>query len=826
MACIVKNARLQGIFDLVSSLIYDKDSGINSYDDIINYFKKNYPSITETEINQAIMPLDELKVKDMVENLKMKKDRINKLDGAVNRLNNILELKTKERSKAIPEPEVKEINDLIKQILSFANVDVSIPPEAYGNIISSVENLMVLYDAYFDLKGPISESHIKRALEHAREIKRNARLDKIKEKEKELDEQIKKLKSGEITFEDLANIDTPIRVKGIDKEIAIAELALQEKKVDWEVQLRKAKTKAKINRGIFGYNGTIPKTINSIYYGITDNVWEPARALKFMADISAWGVQAAPIVYNMLTTVDIKTAMETGTWHDAFADQKALARIFYNTVGRIWYDSVVNSDRLGRKTKGVLAKEMFLNIKRDPLYPIAKKAGLQISEVGSLTRSEEVFTSNLINKVPGLGFIKDFSEATMASTLNELRWLKFKKYYEMTGGVASPEQLREIAEFINQLTGTTGGGSTAAMAFPFLSKVMSAPKLLMSRLYLMKRAKDVLISPDIASGLKGGAFFRTQADAFIAREYGKMVMGYGIATFLASMIPGVDFDEDPYSLNFLRYRYGDVAIDATGGIGTLVRAAQKAWFIGVGVPEGASYTTKEKIDYMKNIQKKNMLAPLLQALVENKLHPAASGAKSIISGTDYFGDRYNYISDSAWGSRLEAALRAGMPISFETAMDDIYNAYEVYKQGGDLSKDLKEATLSSILQSVGFNTFRYDNLSADPIVTKFKDKMETRVNPEYPVEIQNENGDWTKKYYRSKYRKLHGDMLGEAVISLSESEKEITPEQFKQINKKINREATKKFREQYGDALKEKGLTERGAKLEKRREKIEEKRKR
>lgn len=797
MACIIKSERLQKIFDLIKAVSKDSDLGINTYDDLLSYFSKEIPGVSSTEIHQALLPVDELKRTELKDDLKRTQGRLKRLSYGVKKLNEILKREKTNKEKGATEEELKEIQKIIGDINKLAGIDVVIPPEAYSEIVGRLENAMILRDAYFSLDGPVSESHIERAVEHLNNIKRLAKINEIDQKIQDIDGQMEKLNNTEeLEFGDIENIDTTVKFKGLDREIAEKQRELDEKRIEFEIELKRIRRKKIAEKGIFGIKSPGTQKAAELALLFKEAAWEPWRALKFMGDISAWGVQAAPVVYSLMTDVNMKAALR-GDLGAAFESQRELGRIFYETTLQVILDGARSVSNRGKTAKSKFAEDLLLRIKREPSYVVAKAAGLHISESGSLTNSEEVFTSRLLNKFSVFGALKDISEDTMVSTLNALRMLKFRTYWDATDGALSIEEYTKAADLINKMTGTLNTKGIESSFVGFASYFMSAPKLLLSRLKLatsepIKAVKGI----DLPQSVKNKKFmFQSEADRFRFREMVKMVRGYAATAFLLSLIPGIDYEDDPTETNFMRYTLDrDLAVDATGGIGTLYRTISKAMMLTFGAPEGASYNTKDKIEYLKNVQKENGLDALLTGFVKYKLHPTITSAHSVMTGKDFFGDGYSLLGKEGVGPHIEGMIRAVLPISAEQGIDDI-RAITV----GDQS--IGESSLASALQFIGFNTFRYDSNMADMRVVDYFNKAEYVPQVRYPDLLQGDNTN-TGKYYKNKYKKIWGDIMGEMIVARGANADQLTKVQISAISKVARKKAIAQFNRKYGPQIK------------------------
>lgn len=796
MACNVRNEQLQAIYDLVVAYVANPDLGINNYDQVVEEFAKDFPDITPRQIAEAIAPTSSINKEAMIDDIKKAKIRLRQLEGAVNRFEDLLKGTRKLKTKVPPLEDVNEINQLIKDIRGLAGIDLVIPPEAFGDIVDRIEQIAILHDKFFEVGGSIGQEHIQAAIDHINDIKRKAKVDEIQAKIDELDQQIADLNADNISFADVDNLHVGVKVKGLDKEIAAKERELGKKRVELDIAMDKARRKQRAKAGILGFKNKGTQKVAEMAMLFKDSIWEPWRALKFMMDISAWGVQAAPVVYSMLADVGVRKAFQ-GDFAGAFASQKLLAKTFYETTFQIIADGARNATLF--ESKSTLAQQLLNQIRESKAFPMAKAAKLHISESRSLTSSEEVFTSNVLNNMPGFGVIKDISEDTMVATLNALRMAKFEAFYEATGGQLPLEQYERVAELINMMTGTTSNPSLSKLSGG-LSYVLSAPKLFLSRLRLFTvYTPTVFKGLNVSEVLKGNTeyMFQTEADRFIFTEYMKMVRGYVMTTLLISLLAGVDFEDDPTSSNFLRYRAGDLAIDATGGVGTLYRTMLKAAFLMTEVPDGASYSTKDKYQYMKSVKREDDIDALLDGFVRYKLHPTITATRQVITGRDFFGEGFELLGREGVAPHIEGLIRAILPISGEQAVDDVVDLYR-----GD--RELGTVTAASALQFIGFNTFEYDEGLQDVKVEQYFNEVEHRPRTRYPKILQKPEGDRTKEYYRDKYRKMWSDALAEMILSRGADKEKINKKQLISLNRQAIKEANRQFMDRYGEDVKEK----------------------
>lgn len=805
MACIVKSARLQGIFDVIKSLI--QNDTVNSVEDIHKFFETNFPSVGRGEIISALVAPDMIDRAGVKGGIKKVINEKRKIQNQVDKLNELTQgIVNLPRNKPPDLSILAEIKEVVKDIRSIAWRDYDMTPEELGDIMSKIENLGIFTDRSFSMEGELREEAIQRALSVMRSLKEHHAIKRMDKRISELNEQIDKLSQDEIDFSDLEEVPVDFQFMDVSDAIAERQVELARKKNEVENRLRKIRREKRAQKGVLGFTGNTAVNIRRGFEWTKEEAWEALRSLKFMADISAWGVQAAPLVYSMMIDVNTKALLK-GDFGNAFSSQRALAQVFHQATLKIIHEAFIKdilAKRTGKvfsKTSGITARKVYNQITSDPLYPLVKLARLKLSEARNLTASEEVFTSNVLNRFWVFGGIKDFSEDTMVSTLNMLRFIKFRQFYNMYNGAISVEELQKGAEMINIMTGTTNDAGEFTRAAGY---IMSAPKLFLSRLKLGITEPIKFAGNTVKIGVrtvKGQKAFETVADEFRWKEMAKFMTGYVGVTALTAMLLGLDFEDEPEEKDFLRYTTPNgIKIDATGGIGTIYRTLAKAFYIGFGPPDDASYTTKKRYDTWRKARKIGPKDVLTEGFVQYKMHPGTNAAYSSFFGVDFFDRRFSMLSrltgDNKYSPHIEGIIRSALPISIETAFDQ---AVEIYN--GDMN--FAEAATISGLQALGMNTYKSFDKKSDPAVVDYFNKIEYEPRLSYPDILKGKKDNDNLVYYKDKYKKMWNDAIGNYVIEMGADERSLTKAQFKDKSSVIRDKVDKKFKEKYGDEIKE-----------------------
>lgn len=224
-----------------------------------------------------------------------------------------------------------------------------------------------------------------------------------------------------------------------------------------------------------------------------------------------------------------------------------------------------------------LAKKAEMAIRDNPQFDLFNAAGLAITQSGqfaSLKTQEEEFRGTLIKKIPGLKQAANYSEANYVTFLNELRIglaTQLGNYITRSGAAPTLAEAKVIADYVNNITGR---GSLRGLegAANTLSAVFFSPRYWASRLNFL--AGGVKATFDVTTGFKFAPQDVVRARKAVAREYAKVMIGYGM--FYGSLVlaaAGYDDPEDKFSIewnpissDFGKVKIGKTRIDPLGGL--------------------------------------------------------------------------------------------------------------------------------------------------------------------------------------------------------------------------------------------------------------------
>ncbi len=322
---------------------------------------------------------------------------------------------------------------------------------------------------------------------------------------------------------------------------------------------------------------------------LSQRVWDSIKDLSF-----------AP--WSLLTSFDMSAGGRQG-WKVLFADPK------------MWLKSVARGYR-------AFASEKYYNFielrrKTNPLYPEAIKRGVEETTIDSATRGEEMFASNMIQKIPGIrasarGFI---------TTVNEMRFGWYFKGKELSEGMGlSAADQKTLATIANDITGR-GKLPKVLQKLQETSLIFFAPKLTAA----LVRIPTVDLIP---SGKEMKLRKYSPARKMLA---GTLVKFLGLTLATLYLLDRDDKDKidvewNPLSTDFLKVRHKKTRVDITGGYQPLLRAV-------VQLAAGKRKSTESGRVY--NAERTEIISRFLQS----KLSPHAGLAVDLWRGETFLGKK-------------------------------------------------------------------------------------------------------------------------------------------------------------------------------------------
>ena len=271
---------------------------------------------------------------------------------------------------------------------------------------------------------------------------------------------------------------------------------------------------------------------------------------------------------------------------------------------------------------------------------IREKARLDLTEFGGeMTRREEMFMSNWIEKVPVVATIVKASNRHMTTFLNLMRTAAFDQYLEAHPN-ATLAELKGWADSINKFSGRGNLGRAAAIE-PELSLAFFAPRFAISRLQtpraVFKHWKEPRVRKEIAK-----TYVKTAA-------LGGTVLGL-------AHLAGLEVGLDPSDPDWGKIRIGDTRIDVWAGLQQPVRLITR---LGLAATNVVGLTGKDLSEQEKQVDP----VELVGRYAAFKLGPGVTLPRELLTGKTAVGEEV---------SASETAIRQITPLVYE----DIYEAWQ------------------------------------------------------------------------------------------------------------------------------------------------------
>lgn len=302
-----------------------------------------------------------------------------------------------------------------------------------------------------------------------------------------------------------------------------------------------------------------------------------------------------------------------------------------------WFNSVghplVASEQLANSVRAMFNRTKAINIQNeitsDPMYEMYKDAGGYIAPVegGSLNSREEVFQSNLAEKIPVLGPLIKASSRGYVTFLNGLRFQVWKQMMRSVPFDDAATAAKQFAKFTNIATGRGTLGKKGDLSVPYLNMLFFSVRNWASRLQLLA-----------GNPLWGGD---NQTRKVIAKEYAKFLGGTALLMLLGKLIGG-ELEPDPRGGGFGKLRFGDTTVDLTAQLGAEFSFLSKLITKQMKTRKGEIIPL---VDY--SFGKDDRGQRIISEKFRAKLSPMASYAADYLTGKTFDDRPFNPVSGAA-----------------------------------------------------------------------------------------------------------------------------------------------------------------------------------
>jgi len=211
----------------------------------------------------------------------------------------------------------------------------------------------------------------------------------------------------------------------------------------------------------------------------------------------------------------------------------------------------------------------FENLKESPNYELMKESGLAITDKDNphLSQKEEAYMSNLPQRIPLLGRLIKGSERAYSMFLNKMRADLFNNFTALMQKDGrnfenSKTEYKELASYINNITGRGDLGETMNQATPLLSGLFFSPRLMASRINTLTYLAQPRFYKSLPKEVRLDYFKSLLATA-----------GVGLTILALAKAGGAETEDDPRSPDFGKIKSGNTRWDIWGGHQQYIRLA-------------------------------------------------------------------------------------------------------------------------------------------------------------------------------------------------------------------------------------------------------------
>lgn len=299
------------------------------------------------------------------------------------------------------------------------------------------------------------------------------------------------------------------------------------------------------------------------------------------------------------------------------------------------------------------------DVAKSPTYKMKVESGLDLTGVPGFGKREEQFLNPLAESIPVFGRLVRASDRAYTGFLTKLRSDVFDSLIKdanaigrqpgrmqikdvvdkdgfITGTKKAPSDLsKAIATYVNAATGRGPLLESLEPAAKVLNATFFSPRLMASRLWLLKETAKAPISYFAPNYIKQDPFVRKE----ILKSMGALTGAVTTMAGLAKMA-GADVSLDPTSSDFLKAKIGNTRIDFGGGFQQYL-----VLFSRLAQGKTTSSTSGRSREFNDGFNAPTGLSTAYK-FMESKEAPLTSLVTTWLKGTDWKGE------DIKWGNEV------------------------------------------------------------------------------------------------------------------------------------------------------------------------------
>jgi len=291
--------------------------------------------------------------------------------------------------------------------------------------------------------------------------------------------------------------------------------------------------------------------------------------------------------------------------------------------------------------------KIMTEIEIHPYARIMEKMGIQYTGTGadlvSLAKKEEAFiASHILNKIPGLKTITEFSERGAVAFTNRMRFLQATKQidYLMSKGLTPENNLKvykDIGDVINWSTGRSDIGALERIPGT-INAILFSPRNLVAKLQYFNPKNYITME--------------TPARKLLTKQMiATIAQGVGLANMMNVM--GAKIETDPRSADFMKGRFGNTRIDMFGGFQQIAVFLAR---LGSGSAKSSETGNVMPLDNSKFPFTNR--ADLILRFLRSKLSPQASFGVNALAGKDMMGEEFGKdVPSTIWNTFVPMVLQ-------------------------------------------------------------------------------------------------------------------------------------------------------------------------